>query len=63
MGRHPHARAFFLEGFPREANQVEEFEKNVSENESSHFILNPSQLLLKNALKKDNANMFFNVKN
>uniref|UniRef100_A0A914MN25 Adenylate kinase isoenzyme 5 n=1 Tax=Meloidogyne incognita TaxID=6306 RepID=A0A914MN25_MELIC len=29
MGKHTQARAFFLEGFPREAHQVEEFEKNV----------------------------------
>ena len=30
MGRHPNARAYFREGFPREARQVEDFEKNVS---------------------------------
>ncbi|KAJ1363333.1 hypothetical protein KIN20_023177 [Parelaphostrongylus tenuis] len=29
MGRHPHASAFFLEGFPREARQVEDFERQV----------------------------------
>lgn len=29
MGKHPHAKAYFLEGFPREAQQVEDFEKNV----------------------------------
>ncbi|KAI6243973.1 hypothetical protein M3Y99_00064800 [Aphelenchoides fujianensis] len=29
MGRHPHARAYFLEGFPREARQVEDFKRNV----------------------------------
>ncbi|KAF7630938.1 hypothetical protein Mgra_00008807 [Meloidogyne graminicola] len=29
LGKYPNARAFFLEGFPREAHQVEEFEKNV----------------------------------
>uniref|UniRef100_A0A914XXT0 Adenylate kinase isoenzyme 5 n=1 Tax=Panagrolaimus superbus TaxID=310955 RepID=A0A914XXT0_9BILA len=29
MGRHQNARAYFLEGFPREARQVEEFEKYV----------------------------------
>uniref|UniRef100_A0A7E4ZZF7 Adenylate kinase n=1 Tax=Panagrellus redivivus TaxID=6233 RepID=A0A7E4ZZF7_PANRE len=29
MGRHPDAKAYFLEGFPREARQVEDFEKNV----------------------------------
>lgn len=30
LGKYPNARAFFLEGFPREAHQVEEFEKNVN---------------------------------
>ena len=30
MGKHPNARAYFLEGFPREAKQVEDFERNVS---------------------------------
>ncbi|KAI6209213.1 hypothetical protein M3Y96_00197600 [Aphelenchoides besseyi] len=29
MGRYPQARAYFLEGFPREARQVEDFERNV----------------------------------
>ncbi|KAL6723995.1 hypothetical protein Aduo_018933 [Ancylostoma duodenale] len=29
MGRHPEASAFFLEGFPREARQVEDFEREV----------------------------------
>lgn len=29
MGRFPKASAYFLEGFPREAKQVEDFEKNV----------------------------------
>ncbi|CAJ0609765.1 unnamed protein product [Cylicocyclus nassatus] len=29
MGRHPEATAFFLEGFPREARQVEDFEREV----------------------------------
>jgi hypothetical protein len=29
MGRYPNARAYFLEGFPREARQVEDFEQNV----------------------------------
>uniref|UniRef100_A0A1I7SMG9 Bm3343 n=2 Tax=Bursaphelenchus xylophilus TaxID=6326 RepID=A0A1I7SMG9_BURXY len=29
MGRYPNANAYFLEGFPREAKQVEDFEKNV----------------------------------
>uniref|UniRef100_A0A1I7WSG5 Zeta_toxin domain-containing protein n=1 Tax=Heterorhabditis bacteriophora TaxID=37862 RepID=A0A1I7WSG5_HETBA len=29
MGRHPNAAAFFLEGFPREARQVEDFERQV----------------------------------
>uniref|UniRef100_A0AC35G254 Adenylate kinase isoenzyme 5 n=1 Tax=Panagrolaimus sp. PS1159 TaxID=55785 RepID=A0AC35G254_9BILA len=29
MGRHQNAKAYFLEGFPREARQVEEFEKHV----------------------------------
>uniref|UniRef100_A0A8L8K765 Adenylate kinase n=1 Tax=Heligmosomoides polygyrus TaxID=6339 RepID=A0A8L8K765_HELPZ len=29
MGRHPEATAFFLEGYPREARQVEDFEKQV----------------------------------
>ncbi|KAE9419570.1 hypothetical protein Angca_007419, partial [Angiostrongylus cantonensis] len=29
MGRHPEASAFFLEGFPREARQVEDFERQV----------------------------------
>ncbi|KAE9551978.1 hypothetical protein FO519_004802 [Halicephalobus sp. NKZ332] len=29
MGRHPYAKAYFLEGFPREARQVEDFERNV----------------------------------
>ncbi|VDM75989.1 unnamed protein product [Strongylus vulgaris] len=29
MGRHPEAAAFFLEGFPREARQVEDFEREV----------------------------------
>ncbi|KAK6762339.1 hypothetical protein RB195_023161 [Necator americanus] len=29
MGRHSEASAFFLEGFPREARQVEDFEKEV----------------------------------
>ncbi|VDL73716.1 unnamed protein product [Nippostrongylus brasiliensis] len=29
MGRHPDAGAFFLEGYPREARQVEDFEKQV----------------------------------
>lgn len=29
MGRFPTARAYFLEGFPREARQVEDFEQNV----------------------------------
>ncbi|VDM59807.1 unnamed protein product [Angiostrongylus costaricensis] len=29
MGRHPKASAFFLEGFPREARQVEDFERQV----------------------------------
>ncbi|PAV55598.1 hypothetical protein WR25_09935 isoform A [Diploscapter pachys] len=29
MGRHPDAAAFFLEGFPREARQVEDFERQV----------------------------------
>lgn len=30
MGKHPFAKAYFLEGFPREARQVEDFERNVS---------------------------------
>uniref|UniRef100_A0A183V7E1 Adenylate kinase n=1 Tax=Toxocara canis TaxID=6265 RepID=A0A183V7E1_TOXCA len=29
MGRHQDAKAFFLEGFPREARQVEDFEREV----------------------------------
>lgn len=29
MGRHKNATAFFLEGFPREARQVEDFERQV----------------------------------
>lgn len=29
MGRFPNARAYFLEGFPREARQVEDFEQHV----------------------------------
>ncbi|CAJ0583643.1 unnamed protein product, partial [Mesorhabditis spiculigera] len=29
MGRHPNASAYFLEGFPREARQVEDFERQV----------------------------------
>ncbi|VDK50906.1 unnamed protein product [Anisakis simplex] len=29
MGKHPDAKAFFLEGFPREARQVEDFEREV----------------------------------
>uniref|UniRef100_A0A914BUA2 Adenylate kinase n=1 Tax=Acrobeloides nanus TaxID=290746 RepID=A0A914BUA2_9BILA len=29
MGRYPYAKAYFLEGFPREARQVEDFERNV----------------------------------
>uniref|UniRef100_F1KUL8 Adenylate kinase isoenzyme 5 n=1 Tax=Ascaris suum TaxID=6253 RepID=F1KUL8_ASCSU len=29
MGRNPDAKAFFLEGFPREARQVEDFEREV----------------------------------
>uniref|UniRef100_A0A915CNA1 Adenylate kinase n=1 Tax=Ditylenchus dipsaci TaxID=166011 RepID=A0A915CNA1_9BILA len=29
MGKHPFAKAYFLEGFPREARQVEDFERNV----------------------------------
>ncbi|KAI1706746.1 adenylate kinase domain-containing protein [Ditylenchus destructor] len=29
MGRYPYAKAYFLEGFPREAGQVEDFERNV----------------------------------
>lgn len=29
MGRHKDATAFFLEGFPREARQVEDFERQV----------------------------------
>ncbi|KAL3100048.1 hypothetical protein niasHT_027126 [Heterodera trifolii] len=29
MGRQPHAKAYFIEGFPREARQVEDFERNV----------------------------------
>ncbi|CAJ0959359.1 unnamed protein product, partial [Mesorhabditis belari] len=29
MGRHPQASAYFLEGFPREARQVEDFERQV----------------------------------
>uniref|UniRef100_A0A914IBB1 Adenylate kinase n=1 Tax=Globodera rostochiensis TaxID=31243 RepID=A0A914IBB1_GLORO len=29
MGRHPHAKAYFIEGFPREARQVEDFESNA----------------------------------
>lgn len=31
MGRQPYAKAYFIEGFPREARQVEDFERNVSE--------------------------------
>jgi adenylate kinase family enzyme len=30
MGKHPTAKAYLLEGFPREAKQVEDFERNVS---------------------------------
>ncbi|VDK27365.1 unnamed protein product [Gongylonema pulchrum] len=30
MGKHQDAKAFFLEGFPREARQVEDFEREVS---------------------------------
>ncbi|CAB3411582.1 unnamed protein product [Caenorhabditis bovis] len=29
MGRHPNAHGFFLEGYPREARQVEDFERQV----------------------------------
>lgn len=29
MGKYPNAAAYFLEGFPREARQVEDFERNV----------------------------------
>ncbi|CAI2356458.1 unnamed protein product [Caenorhabditis sp. 36 PRJEB53466] len=29
MGRHPDAQGFFLEGYPREARQVEDFERQV----------------------------------
>lgn len=29
MSRHQNAKAFFLEGFPREARQVENFEREV----------------------------------
>lgn len=29
MGRHPDAMGFFLEGYPREARQVEDFERQV----------------------------------
>ncbi|KAL3088966.1 hypothetical protein niasHT_029217 [Heterodera trifolii] len=29
MGRQPYAKAYFIEGFPREARQVEDFERNV----------------------------------
>lgn len=30
MGRYQNAKAFFLEGFPREAQQVEDFEREVA---------------------------------
>lgn len=30
MSKHKDAKAFFLEGFPREARQVEDFEREVS---------------------------------
>lgn len=30
MGKFRYARVYFLEGFPREAQQVEDFEKNVN---------------------------------
>jgi adenylate kinase family enzyme len=39
MGRHPQARAYFLEGFPREARQVEDFERNVSCTENGKHVL------------------------
>ncbi|KAH7728898.1 Protein F13E6.2 [Aphelenchoides avenae] len=29
MGKHPFAKVYFLEGFPREARQVEDFERNI----------------------------------
>lgn len=29
MGKHPYAKIYFLEGFPRDAKQVEDFERDV----------------------------------
>lgn len=40
MGRHPEATAFFLEGYPREARQVEDFEKQVCTTTGSQFAKN-----------------------
>lgn len=35
MGKYSNAAAYFLEGFPREARQVEDFEKNVNINKKN----------------------------
>ncbi|TKR72449.1 hypothetical protein L596_019888 [Steinernema carpocapsae] len=51
MGRHPNARAFFLEGFPREARQVEDFERQVK-NVNMALILDYDEQTLRHHMEK-----------
>ncbi|KAK0400615.1 hypothetical protein QR680_015347 [Steinernema hermaphroditum] len=51
MGRQPHAKAFFLEGFPREARQVEDFERQVK-HVSMAMILDYDEATLRNHMEK-----------
>ncbi|VDO57576.1 unnamed protein product [Haemonchus placei] len=56
MGRHPQASAFLLEGFPREARQVEDFEKQVK-SVNMALILDYDEKTLRDHMEKRGVNL------